>query len=69
VLDRKYWVDNVYFAVFARGGVKLGRCSGRADDTAVIDDVMVNGSVSMIHRIAATCVVCSRVISITTPSR
>ncbi|TPG10192.1 NADH-quinone oxidoreductase subunit L [Rhodanobacter glycinis] len=54
VLDRKYWVDDVYFAVFARGGVKLGRLFWKAGDTAVIDDAMVNGSVSMIHRIAAT---------------
>jgi len=54
VLDRKYWVDNVYFAVFARGGVMLGRLFWKAGDTAVIDDTMVNGSVSVIHRIAAT---------------
>ncbi|MEO8999631.1 MAG: NADH-quinone oxidoreductase subunit L [Rhodanobacter sp.] len=54
VLDRKYWVDNIYFAVFARGGVKLGRLFWKAGDTAVIDDTMVNGSVNMIHRIAAT---------------
>jgi len=54
VLDRKYWVDNVYFAVFARGGVMLGRLFWKAGDTAVIDDTMVNGSVSAIHRIAAT---------------
>ena len=54
VLDRKYWVDDVYFGLFARGGVKLGRLFWKAGDTAVIDDAMVNGSVSMIHRIAAT---------------
>jgi NADH-quinone oxidoreductase subunit L len=53
VLDRKYWVDDLYFAVFARGGVKLGRLFWKAGDTAVIDDAMVNGSVSAIHRIAA----------------
>jgi NADH-quinone oxidoreductase subunit L len=53
ILDRKYWVDDVYFAVFARGGVRLGRLFWKAGDTAVIDDTMVNGSVSMIHRIAA----------------
>jgi NADH-quinone oxidoreductase subunit L len=54
VLDRKYWVDNVYFALFARGGVMLGRLFWKAGDTAVIDDTMVNGSVNLIHRIAAT---------------
>jgi NADH-quinone oxidoreductase subunit L len=54
MLDRKYWVDDVYFALFARGGVMLGRLFWKAGDTAVIDDTMVNGSVNLIHRIAAT---------------
>ena len=53
VLDRKYWVDDVYFALFARGGVLLGRGFWKASETAVIDGAMVNGSVSAIHRIAA----------------
>ena len=53
VLDRKYWIDNVYFALFATGSVKLGRLFWKAGDTAVIDDTMVNGSVSVVHRIAA----------------
>ncbi len=54
VLDRKYWVDNVYFAVFARGGVLLGRGFWKASETAVIDGAMVTGSVSLVHRVAAT---------------
>ncbi|WEN13514.1 NADH-quinone oxidoreductase subunit L [Rhodanobacter sp. AS-Z3] len=54
VLDRKYWVDNLYFAVFARGGVMLGRLFWKAGETAVIDGAMVNGSVSLVHRVAAT---------------
>jgi NADH-quinone oxidoreductase subunit L len=54
VLDRKYWVDDVYFAVFARGGVMLGRGFWKGGDTAVIDGAMVNGSASVIHRVAAT---------------
>ncbi|HZY34952.1 MAG TPA: NADH-quinone oxidoreductase subunit L [Rhodanobacter sp.] len=53
VLDRKYWVDDVYFALFARGGVLLGHGFWKASETAVIDGAMVNGSVSAIHRIAA----------------
>lgn len=53
VLDRKYWVDEVYFAIFARGSVKLGRLFWKVGDTAAIDDVMVNGSVGLVHRIAA----------------
>jgi len=53
VLDRKYWVDDVYFAVFARGGVKLGRLFWRAGDAAVIDGALVNGSAGVVQRIAA----------------
>lgn len=53
VLDRKYWVDNIYFAVFARGGVALGRGFWKAGDAVLIDGAMVNGSVGVVHRIAA----------------
>ena len=54
VLDRKYWVDNVYFALFARGGVMLGRGFWKASEQGVIDGAMVNGSVGVVHRVAAT---------------
>jgi NADH-quinone oxidoreductase subunit L len=54
VLDRKYWVDDVYFAVFARGGVQLGRLFWKAGDAAVIDGVLVNGSAGLVQRIAAS---------------
>ncbi|WP_158885088.1 NADH-quinone oxidoreductase subunit L [Rhodanobacter sp. L36] len=54
VLDRKYWVDNIYFAIFARGGVALGRGFWKVGEQGAIDGAMVNGSVSVIHRIAAT---------------
>src|SRR5690349_12167905 len=52
VLDRKYWVDDVYFAIFARGGVKLGRLFWKAGDAAVIDGALVNGSAGLVQRIA-----------------
>ncbi len=54
VLDRKYWVDDVYYALFARGGVLLGRAFWKVSEKAVIDDAMVNGSVGLVHRVAAT---------------
>jgi len=54
MLNHKYWFDAVYYVVFARGGVALGRGFWKAGDTAVIDDAMVNGSVSLVHRVAAT---------------
>ncbi|WP_426661238.1 NADH-quinone oxidoreductase subunit L [Rhodanobacter aciditrophus] len=53
VLDRKYWVDDLYFAVFARGGVKLGRLFWKAGDAAVIDGVMIDGTTAMTRRIAS----------------
>ncbi|MBT2142747.1 MULTISPECIES: NADH-quinone oxidoreductase subunit L [unclassified Rhodanobacter] len=54
MLNHKYWFDAVYYVVFARGGVALGRGFWKAGDTAVIDDAMVNGSVNLVHRVAAT---------------
>ncbi|MEO8461156.1 MAG: proton-conducting transporter membrane subunit, partial [Dokdonella sp.] len=53
VLVNKYWVDELYQAVFARGGVKLGRALWRGGDVAVIDGVLIDGSSSLIARIAA----------------
>jgi NADH-quinone oxidoreductase subunit L len=53
VLDRKYWVDDVYFALFAKGSVKLGRLFWKAGDAAVIDGVMIDGTTAMTRRIAS----------------
>jgi NADH-quinone oxidoreductase subunit L len=53
VLDRKYWIDEAQFALFARGGVKMGRLFWKVSDAGLIDGAMVNGSVGMIHRMAA----------------
>jgi NADH-quinone oxidoreductase subunit L len=53
ILDRKYWVDDIYFAIFARGGVALGRMFWKGGDAAVIDGVLIDGSASMIQRIAS----------------
>jgi NADH-quinone oxidoreductase subunit L len=53
ILDRKFWVDEIYFAIFARGGVKLGRMFWKGGDAAVIDGVLIDGSASLIQRIAA----------------
>jgi NADH-quinone oxidoreductase subunit L len=54
VLDRKYWVDNVYFTVFARGSVMLGRAFWKVGERGAIDGAMVDGSVGLVHRIAAS---------------
>ncbi|UXI69738.1 NADH-quinone oxidoreductase subunit L [Tahibacter amnicola] len=54
ILQNKYGIDDLYFAVFARGGVKLGRGLWRGGDVAVIDNGMVNGSAALVARVAAT---------------
>ena len=44
LLDRKYWVDEIYFSVFANGGRRLGKGLWKGGDVAVIDDFIINGS-------------------------
>ncbi|HEX7813716.1 NADH-quinone oxidoreductase subunit L [Dyella sp.] len=53
VLDRKYWIDNIYFAVFAKGGLALGRALWKGGDAAVVDGLVVNGSASLVRKIAS----------------
>src|SRR5690348_1509626 len=52
VLVRKYWFDELYYNLFARGGVKLGRAFWKGGDSAVLDGVMVDGSASVVARSA-----------------
>ena len=53
VLDRKYWADEVEYALFASGGQKMGRLFWKFSDAGVIDGVAVNRSVRLVHRGAA----------------
>ncbi|MGB3463273.1 MAG: NADH-quinone oxidoreductase subunit L [Rhodanobacter lindaniclasticus] len=53
VLDRKYWADEVEYALFASGGQKIGRLFWKFSDAGMIDGVAVNGSVRLVHRGAA----------------
>ena len=53
VLDRKYWFDEVEYALFASGGVKMGRLFWKVSDAGLIDGAAVNGSVNLVHRGAA----------------
>jgi NADH-quinone oxidoreductase subunit L len=52
VLNHKYWIDELYFAVFAKGGVKLGEGLSKVGDAAIIDGAIVNGSANLVQRIA-----------------
>ncbi len=51
-LMNKYWFDNLYQAVFARGGVALGRGFWRGGDAALIDGA-INGSANLVDRMSA----------------
>jgi NADH-quinone oxidoreductase subunit L len=53
VLNHKYWFDAVYYIVFARGGIALGRALWKGGDAAVIDGALINGSASLVERIAS----------------
>ncbi|HJT99352.1 MAG TPA: NADH-quinone oxidoreductase subunit L [Rhodanobacteraceae bacterium] len=54
LLDHKYWIDEIYQAVFARGGIALGRGLWKGGDAALIDGVAIDGSTALVARIAAT---------------
>ena len=53
-LCNKFYLDEVFYAVFARGGLRLGRAFWRAGDEGLIDGAVVNGSASLVERIAGT---------------
>ena len=54
LLDRKYWVDEVYQAVFARGSLLLGRGLWKGGEVGVIDNILIDGTSAGVGRIAAT---------------
>ncbi len=54
LLSHKYWIDELYQTVFARGGLALGRGLWKGGDVAVIDGVAIDGTTALVQRIAAT---------------
>ena len=48
LLDKKYWIDEVYFAVFGKGSRNLGTGFWKIGDVGVIDGFIVNGSARMV---------------------
>src|SRR5690606_18270472 len=52
-LANKYWIDELYQAVFARGGIALGRGLWKGGDAGLIDGVAVNGSAAAVNRASA----------------
>ena len=54
LLAHKYWIDELYQAVFVRGGIALGRGLWKGGDVDLIDGLVVNGSAAVVERTAAT---------------
>lgn len=53
LLDRKYWVDEAYQAVFGAGSRGLGKILWFAGDRALIDGMLVNGSAKTVGWVAS----------------
>lgn len=52
LLTCQYYIDTLYFAVFAQGSQWLGKRLWQWGDIRLIDGLLVNGSAAMIHRCA-----------------
>jgi len=48
VLDKKYWFDEIYSAVFAGGARALGKFFWKVGDATLIDGLLVNGSARLV---------------------
>ncbi len=44
LFENKYFFDDVYFAVFAKGSINLGKALWKVGDSVFIDGLLVNGS-------------------------
>ncbi len=53
LLQNKYYLDELYYAVFAKGSRALGQFFWKVGDTLLIDNVIVNGSAKLVHGIAS----------------
>ena len=54
MLLNKYWIDELYQTVFARGGLALGRGLWRGGDVGLIDGIAIDGSSALVSRVAST---------------
>ena len=52
LFENKYYLDNIYFAVFAKGTRALGIFFWKAVDTAIIDNGLVNGAAKLVGAVA-----------------
>ena len=52
LFENKYYLDNIYFAVFAKGTRALGTFFWKVVDTAIIDNGLVNGAAKLVGAVA-----------------
>jgi len=52
LLENKYGFDDLWIKGFAGGGIKLGRFSWKKADAGLIDGLLVNGSATLVDRVA-----------------
>jgi NADH-quinone oxidoreductase subunit L len=52
ILENKYGFDDLWIKGFAGGGIKLGKFSWKRGDAGLIDGLLVNGSATLVDRIA-----------------
>ena len=53
LLENKYYLDDIYFAVFAKGSRALGTLFWKVGDSFIIDNCIVNGSAKLVGCIAS----------------
>ncbi|MDO5058359.1 MAG: NADH-quinone oxidoreductase subunit L [Neisseria sp.] len=53
LLENKYFLDTIYFNVFAKGSRALGTFFWKVCDTMFIDNALVNGSAKLVGAVAA----------------
>lgn len=53
LLDKKYYLDEIYYAVFAVGTRKLGNFFWKVGDVMLIDNFIVNGAAKTVGKVAA----------------
>ena len=52
LLDRKYYMDDLYIKGFAAGGRSIGKALWRVGDEVIIDGAIVNGTANSIGKLA-----------------
>ena len=53
MFENKYYLDVIYYNVFAKGSRALGTFFWKAIDTAIIDNGLVNGSTKLVGAVSA----------------